>query len=50
MHKEAAVAYGKALTENTTPFASKGSLCYDRHWIPTSTEYTSMALPLEPSG
>ena len=48
MCQEAAVAC--VISENTTPFASKDSLRYNRHWNPTSTEYTSMALPLEPSG
>jgi hypothetical protein len=49
MGNKTAVAYVKALNENTMPFASEGGQRYDRHWNPTSTEYTSTALPFEPS-
>ena len=44
------MAYVNVVTANTIPFASKGSLGYHQHCNPTSTEHTSIALPLEPSG
>jgi hypothetical protein len=48
--KKAAVELVNAVIENSVPFASKGSLGYGQHWNPASTEHTSMASRLEPSG